>query len=204
MSTDDIKVVTAVVASVISVGAYVPYLRDLFQQKIKPHLYTWFTFFLVTITVAFLQVIGGAGIGALPTILAAIINAVILFYCFKYGTKDIVLLDKICLVISIFGVLIFAFTQDQPIFSLIVVTIAEITSFLPTIRKTKNDPYSESQAYYILVMVKIILILFSLETYNLVTISYPATWLVVIVAYVGLTDVWRKQAKSKKQLKGVK
>lgn len=146
----EIKIIASVLASGIAIIAYIPYLVDMLRGKNKPHLYTWISIFLVTSIVAYIQLIGGAGLGAIPTIIGVGIDGIILFYCFKYGTKDIVSMDKICLAISIFGVFAYAVFHSMPLVSLVIVSIAEIVSFIPTFRKTMNDPYSESLPSYYL------------------------------------------------------
>jgi len=193
MLISDIKAVAATIATGIAIVAYLPYLRDMFRGKCRPHLYTWITIFLVTITVSYSQLIGGAGIGAIPTIVGAGINGVILFYCLRFGTRDIVLLDKICLGISVVGVMSYALLNNSPLISLAIVTIAEMTSFIPTFRKTKNDPFSESQPSYYLIMLKLILILVSLEQYNLLTVSYSVLWLAMFIVFLALTYRWRRR-----------
>ena len=80
----EIKIIASVAASIIAVVAYLPYLIDMFRGKNKPHLYTWISIFLITSIVAYIQLIGGAGLGAIPTIIGVGIDGIILFYCFKY------------------------------------------------------------------------------------------------------------------------
>jgi hypothetical protein len=187
----NIKVIAAVLATGIALVAYIPYLMDMFKGKNKPHLYTWISIFLVTSVVAYIQLIGGAGIGAIPTILGVGVDAVILYYCFRFGTKDVVFMDKVCLTISILGVIIYAAFNSKPVLSLAVVTAAEIISFFPTFRKTRNDPYSESLPSYYLLMLKLSLILVALEKYNLLTVSYSVLWLVVFVVFLSAVYRWR-------------
>lgn len=186
-----LKVIASTLATGIALIAYIPYLIDMFRGKNKPHLYTWISIFLVTVVVAYIQLIGGAGVGAIPTILGAVINGIILFYCFRFGTKDVVFLDKVCLAISVVGVISYALLSDRPVISLAIVTVAEIVSFIPTFRKTRNDPYSESLTSYYFLMAKLTLILVALETYNMLTVSYSALWLTVFVVFLGATYYWR-------------
>lgn len=75
-----IKVIASGIAIFLAITAYLPYLRDMFRGRNKPHLYTWITIFLVTITVAYMQVRGGGGIGAVPTVIGSVINGIILSY----------------------------------------------------------------------------------------------------------------------------
>ncbi len=186
-----IKVIASAAATGIALIAYIPYLIDMFKGRNKPHLYTWISIFLVTAVVSYLQLIGGAGVGAIPTIIGVIVDGIILFYCFKYGTKDIVFMDKICLFISVVGVMAYAALHTMPIVSLAIVTAAEIISFIPTFRKTRNDPYSESLTSYYLILLKLTLILIALQTYNLLTASYSILWISVFVVFLTCTYRWR-------------
>ncbi|MEJ0072942.1 MAG: hypothetical protein WDN27_02540 [Candidatus Saccharibacteria bacterium] len=186
-----IKIIASVLATGIALIAYVPYLIDMFRGKNRPHLYTWISIFLVTAVVAYIQLIGGAGVGAIPTILGVGVDGVILFYCFRFGTKDVVWMDKICLAISVIGVISYAALHSRPIISLAIVTVAEIISFIPTFRKTRNDPYSESLPSYYLLLLKLGLILVALQKYNLLTVSYSALWILVFVVFLAATYRWR-------------
>jgi len=191
----DIKIAASALATALAVVAYVPYLIDMFKGKNKPHLYTWISIFLVTSVVAYIQLVGGAGVGAIPTITGVAIDAVILYYCFRFGTKDVVFMDKVCLAISVLGVIAYAIVSNRPVISLMIVTAAEIISFVPTFRKTRNDPYSESLTSYYLLMLKISLILVALEKYNLLTVSYSVLWLVVFTVFLASVYGWRRGIK---------
>lgn len=194
--THEVKVIASVIATGIALIAYLPYLIDMFRGKNQPHLYTWISIFLVTSVVAWLQIVGGAGVGAIPTVLGVLVDAVILFYCFRFGTKDVVFMDKVCLAISIAGVITYIIFRGHPVLSLAVVTAAEMISFVPTFRKTRNDPYSESLPSYYLLMLKLTLILVALEEYNLLTVSYSVLWLAMFVVFLSCTYYWRSRVKS--------
>ena len=190
-----VKITASAVAVGISLVAYVPYLVDMFRGKNRPHLYSWISIALITAIVAYIQLIGGAGIGAIPTMVGVGVDGVILFYCFRFGTKDIVFMDKVCLAITLLGVAFYVVFNRQPVLSLAILTAAEIISFVPTYRKTRNDPYSESLPSYYLLMVKLTLILVALQTYNLLTVSYSASWLLVFVIFLASVYRWRMNAR---------
>jgi hypothetical protein len=196
--THEIKVIASIIATGVALIAYVPYLIDMFRGKNQPHLYTWISIFLVTSVVAWLQIVGGAGVGAIPTVLGVLVDAVILFYCFRFGTKDVVFMDKVCLAISVAGVVTYIIFRSHPVLSLAIVTAAEMISFIPTFRKTRNDPYSESLPSYYLLMLKLALILVALEEYNLLTVSYSVLWLVMFIVFLSCTYYWRSRVKSGK------
>ena len=122
-----IKIAASVLATAVALVAYIPYLIDMFRGKNKPHLYTWISIFVITAIVGYIQVIGGAGIGAVPVLLGIGVDAIILFYCFQFGTKDVVFMDKVCLALSIIGVVAYIICSGRPIVSLAVVSVAELS-----------------------------------------------------------------------------
>lgn len=197
-----VKIAASAVAIGISLVAYVPYLIDMFRGKNEPHLYNWISTVIITAIVAYIQLIGGAGVGAIPTMIGVSVDGIILFYCFRFGTKDIVFMDKICLAITMVGVVFYLLLNREPVVSLAILTAAEIISFIPTYRKTRNDPYSESLPSYYLLMVKLGLILVALQTYNLLTVSYSASWLLVFVIFLVSIYRWRMKARKASRTQG--
>lgn len=195
-----VKIIASIVATGIALIAYIPYLIDMFKGKNRPHLYTWISIFLITAVIAYIQLIGGAGIGAIPIIVGVVVDAVILFYCFRFGTKDIIFIDKICLTISIIGVISYAILSSRPVVALAIVSVAEVISFIPTFRKTHNDPYSESLTSYYLLLLKLILILVALQTYNVLTVLYPLMWLVIFIIFLIAVRIWRIGKKPSKHI----
>jgi|SRR5581483_3204264 len=193
------KITVSILATGIALIAYIPYLVDMFKGKNRPHIYTWISIFVITAIIAYLQVVGGAGVGAIPTILGVGVDAVILLCCFRFGTKDVVFMDKVCLGLTLTGTIVYVVLHSEPVISLAIVTVAELVSFIPTFRKTKNDPYSESLPSYYLVMLKLSLILVALQKYDLLTVSYPALWLLVFIVFLGATYRWRAEIKGHKQ-----
>jgi hypothetical protein len=191
-----LKIIASVIATIVALIAYIPYLVDMFKGKNKPHLYTWISIFLITAIVAYIPLRGGSGIGAIPIVLGVGVDAIILFCCFRFGTKDIILMDKFCLGATLVGIVTYIVLNNRPLISLAVVTVAEIISFIPTFRKTRNDPYSESLPSYYLVMLKLSLILLALQKYNVLTVTYSVLWIGVFVVFLGMTYRWRSKVNS--------
>ncbi len=192
-SMENIKIVATLVASCIAVMAYIPYIRDIRRGTCKPHLYTWISWFLITATVSVILLLGGAGLGAIPTLVGSVVNAIILYLAFSYGTKDVVLLDKVCLIIAIIGTGMYIVFHEQALLALWTIMVADLISFVPTFRKTHRAPYSESLPSYYLTILKAILVLVALETYTLLTTSYYVVWIIVISAFLICVSIWRSQ-----------
>lgn len=191
----EIKVIASLIAIVISFVAYIPYIANMFRGKNKPHIYAWTSIFLITCVVGYLQLIGGAGIGALPTLLGAIVYLVIIILSLRFGTKDIIPLDLACLGLSILGVLVYAALRARPEVALIIVTLAELAGFMPTWRKTRNAPSSESLSSYYFLVIKLLLILVALEKYNFLTTANSVCWLTIILGFIGSTLYWRHEQR---------
>jgi hypothetical protein len=187
----EIKIIASLIAIVISFVAYVPYIVEMFRGKNKPHIYAWTSIFLITCVVGYLQLIGGAGVGALPTLLGAIVYLVIIILSLRFGTKDIIPLDLACLGLSILGVLVYAALRTRPEVALIIVTLAELVGFMPTWRKTRNAPSSESLSSYYFLVIKLLLILIALEKYNFLTTANSVCWLTIMLGFIGTTLYWR-------------
>jgi hypothetical protein len=194
----DIKVIASALAIGLTLVAYIPYIIDMFKGKNQPHLYTWISIFLVTTIVAYLQVIGGGGIGAIPVVLGLAVDIIILVCCFKFGTNDVVFMDKVCLALSVIGVGAYLLFTKQPLVALAIVSIAEIIAFIPTVRKTRNDPYSESLPSYYLLILKLSLITVALQHYNWLTLSYPLMWIGVFVIFLTAVFRWRGKKSPKR------
>lgn len=190
---EHIKFIASAIASIIAVVAYVPYVFDTMRGKCQPHLYTWISWFLITMTVGIILLRGGAGIGAIPTLIGAAVNSVFVYLAMLHGTKDIVELDKICLALAIVGLGLYVGVQEHPLVALGIILLADLLSFVPTFRKTHNAPFSESLPTYYLTIVKAVLVLVALKTYTALTMAYYVVWILVISYFLLSVAVWRKQ-----------
>jgi hypothetical protein len=194
---NDIKIIAAAVATAISIVAYVPYVVDMFRGRTKPHIYAWTSIFLITCVVGYIQLIGGAGVGAIPTLLGASVYLLIIALSLRFGTKDIVVLDIACLGLSLLGVLSYLALRGRPEVALVTVTFAEMVGFVPTWRKTRNAPFSESLSSYYFLVAKMLLILVALHKYNFLTVANTLAWLVVMFCFIGTTLFGRYVQKLK-------
>lgn len=159
----------------LTFAGYLPYIIDIFKGKTKPHAVTWF---LVTLTAGIayaLQVEGGAGVGAYPMLGVSIICGFVFLLSLWRGTRDIKRIDIWMLIISLVTLGLWLFI-DQPILSILLITLSEVVSYIPTIRKSWGQPYSETLSLYQISAFRHSLAIVALEKINLLTALYPATW----------------------------
>lgn len=189
----DIKNVIGVIAVLLVFIGYVPYLQDIVNGKTVPHIYSWFLWGFVT-TIAFaLQISGGAGLGAFVTLAAAIMCiVVILLSLAKKSKRDITFLDTFFLLLAFISLIIWLFAK-QPVLSTILTTLTDLLGFLPTIRKSWKNPFSETLSFYNLNTVRFGLATLALQQYSIVTALYPITWCVANGLFAGILLFRRKQ-----------
>jgi hypothetical protein len=176
----DYRVLISILVIVLTFVGYGPYIFDIVKGKTRPHAFTWFAVSLTAFVAYALQVTGGAGVGAWPMLIIAGVCVLVFLLSLWRGTKDIKISDAILLVLSLVALFLWIVVK-QPILSVLLITAAEILSFVPTIRKSWKDPYSETLSLYEISMVRHGLSILALEHINILTALYPAAWAVTNV-----------------------
>ena len=162
------KEIFAITASLLAIIGNVPYLRDIIRKKVQPHPYTWLVWSLVSCIIFFGQVAKGAGVGAIPTAASELFTIIIFFFSLQYGFKHIQKIDTYFLIFALLGIIPWVLTSD-PTISVIIAVSIDLVAFIPTIRKTWHYPESETPILYGSNVLRHILMLFSLQAYNIAT-----------------------------------
>lgn len=169
------KTIISLVAVVLTIIGYIPYLSDIVKRKTTPHIYSWFIWGTVTAIAYALQVSGGAGVGSWVTLAVVITMFVIFFFGLRNGKKEITSTDTVFFMLSLVAIFLWLAVR-QPILSVILVSTIDMLGFIPTIRKSWGNPYSETLFTYELSALRHGLSLFALQQYSIVTWLYPASW----------------------------
>lgn len=179
------------VAFLIGLVGSVLYVVTILQHKTKPHLYTWLVFGILT-SIAFLaQVHEHAGPGVWTTGMTAASCIFTALLAFKYGTKDIHPTDKISLAVSLLAIIPWLM-MDDPLWSVVMVSLIDCVAMVPTLRKSWHKPYEENMTTYAIANVKTVLSLIALTTLNLTTVLYPVAITLVNFALIFLC-LWRRR-----------
>ena len=186
------KEALVVVGVVITFIAYIPYFRDIFDGKTKPHAFTWLIWSLLTAIAFSAQVSDGGGIGSVILGITAVISFIIFLIALKVGKKNIVKVDWIFLFGSLLALVIWFLTED-PFWSVILITIIDAVAFAPTFRKAYIDPYTETLSTFLLSAIKFIFAIAALEAYTTVTVLYPLSLVFANGLFVLLLIIRRKQ-----------
>jgi hypothetical protein len=145
------------------------------------------------------QWVSGGGPGSWATGVAALVTIFTLVLSLKggYGTKDITNFDKICLALALVAILPWLLAKSV-LWSVILATLIDLIAFFPTMRKTWHAPYSESLGSMYADAVKHSLSIFSMNSYSLVNVIFPASVLLTKFVIIGEIVFLRKFKKTLK------
>lgn len=192
----DWKTILGIIAIILTLASYARYIRDVINKKTHPHVYSWFLWSFITLIAFSLQLSGHAGFGALVTLTVGILATIIfLLSFFQGGKRDIVLADKIFFVLATVALGLWLLAK-QPVISTILITIVDLMTFFPTIRKSWNKPFSETLSFYAINDFRFILTILALQKYTIITSLYPVTWVFADALFVLMLFLRRKTIKN--------
>lgn len=192
----DLKTIISIIAILLTFTAYIPYIRNTFQGKTTPHVYTWFIWGLVTAIAYGLQVNAGAGVGSWVTLAVCVMCFFVFIISLGNGKKDITAVDTIFFILSFLALFLWLIAK-KPVISVILVSSIDMLGFVPTIRKSWLRPYSETLFLYELNAFRHGLSLLALQQYSIVTWLYPLTWMFANGSFSLLLIFRRMQLKKK-------
>ena len=184
----ELKMILGIIAVIIGILGYVPYVRDIFRGKTKPHAYTWLTWSILTWIGFYGQVLNNGGAGAWVTGITAILSLFIFILALKWGEKNITFSDKLSLFGAFIAMFLWSFISN-PLSALMLVIIIDAFGFFPTFRKSYHKPMEETVITFFVNGLKYVIALFALDSYSLMTYLYPvflasAQWTLVAMLLV--------------------
>ncbi|KVV42359.1 hypothetical protein WT27_11055 [Burkholderia territorii] len=174
--------VLGVVGSAVSFLAAIPYALAIYRRSVRPHLFTWLVWSVVTVIAAAGQFVAGAGPSAWCTAAIALTCCLTFVASLFRGERGWTRVDWFFLCAALSAIPLWILTDD-PTMSICLVTSIELAGLGPTVRKTLRDPWSESLAYFALCVLKYALALLALSTWNVTVAFYPV---VNIIASIGI------------------
>jgi hypothetical protein len=170
-----------IAGSFVSLTCPIPYGYGIYKRTIRPHLFTWLVWTLVTGIAAAGQFVAGAGPSAWCTAAIGVTCLLTFIASIFRGSPDRTIADWICLVVALTAIPVWRVTHD-PTASICLVTFIELSGFMPTIRKTYRDPWGESLIYFGLCILKYFLAVFALDSWSVATALYPTVTCAAAIA----------------------
>lgn len=186
------KAALGIIAVIVGLIGYVPYFRDIFANKTKPHAFSWLVWGVLTAIAFGGQIVGKAGAGAWVTGVTALVCFTIFILSLSKGVKDFPLVDWLCLLGAVFSLGLWAITKN-PLTAIVLITVIDMLAFVPTFRKSYKEPYSETSFTYMMSGLKFLVSFFALRTYSFVTVLYPLSLVVTNGAFVIMTNTRRRR-----------
>lgn len=169
----DIKIILTIIATLIGVIAFFPYLKDTFLLKTKPHAYTWLIWAITQGTAVFGIWYGGGGWGALNLTVGTLFVIAVFLFSLKFGAKNITKSDTAILIAALLAIIVW-WQLKQPLISILMVSTIDVIGYVPSFRKSYQEPWSETLISWILFSVSNLFAILALKEYNLLTVTYLA------------------------------
>ena len=186
------QIILVVIATVIGISSYIPYIKDIFTNKTKPHAFSWFIWGLLTAIAFAAQVKEGAGVGAWVAGFSAAMCLGISGIAFVRGNKHICRMDWFCLGAALLGIILWKITSN-PLTAVVIVTLVDMIGFVPTFRKAYHHPHEETALSFALSGIKWVFGLMALEVFNTTTTLYPASLVLTNMVFVIMVLIRRRQ-----------
>jgi uncharacterized protein with PQ loop repeat len=169
----DVKLLAAASGAVIGIGFTIPYIIHTIRGKTQPHLYTWLIWTVTQGIAAAGVYVGNGGWTALGMSLGAATIGCVACLALFYGTKNIHIVDTILLA-GAATVLLIWFFMESPLYAVLTATLIDFFGYIPTLRKTWQEPESETMSMWFFYIIATVLSLLGLREYNMLTMSYLA------------------------------
>jgi hypothetical protein len=161
------------IAIALTFALFYPYVRSIVLGTTKPHAFSWVIWGIGTFIVFFAQLADGAGIGAWPIGLSALITSyVALLSWTKRSDLSITPLDWGCLIAALLALPVWLITSS-PFWAVLILTVIDLVGFGPTVRKAYSKPHEERVWFFVLGALRNAFVIAALEHYSPTTLLFP-------------------------------
>ncbi len=191
----DIKLILGIASALIAVIYYYPYIGDILRKKTQPHAYTWLVWALTQGTAMIALWLGGGNFAAISLAAGIVLVVTVFFLSLKYGTKNITKSDTVVLILALLAIIVW-WQLKNPLLAVFMVSAIDGLGYIPTLRKSFEDPWSETPSFWVAMAISSVLALLANGEYNLLTMTYLAT-LAIANTTVSIVCIYRRKIISK-------
>ncbi|MCC6208987.1 MAG: hypothetical protein IT488_12670 [Gammaproteobacteria bacterium] len=169
-----IRELLSVIAVALTLAAFLPYIRSILKNEVKPHVFSWIIWGATTFVVFLAQRADGGGIGAWPIGISGCITILIAVLAYiKESDVTITRLDWLFFTLALWALPLWFATSD-PLWAVVILTFVDVLGFGPTVRKVYHFPWSESLVFFGLFAARNLIVILALENHSLTTVLFPA------------------------------
>jgi hypothetical protein len=166
------KEAAAFLSALLILIAAPPYVIDTIKGKTKPERITWFIFSILGVIAFVSQVAAGASWSLVFSGLDTSASILVFLLALKHGVGGHTRLDVWALCVAGIGVVI-AIVAKEPLISLLGVILADVSGFALTVKKTYENPSSETTISLLLVGTAALFGIAAADKLSLSILLYP-------------------------------
>lgn len=171
-------------ALILNLAGYIPYIRDIFRNIVKPHPYTWAIWTILTTIAAFNQVSNNGGYSSLFFISTALLVGFVFILSLRFGMGGASTIDRLCLILAA-CLLIYWITSKDTHTSTVLAVIIDGIGAVPTLIKVYHHPRSETYIQWTLAGIAGLLTILSVPRFDWILLIYPLYVFLMNGAIVG-------------------
>lgn len=183
------------IAALATLPGFVLYLANVFKGRTKPHAFSWLVWSALNAIAFTAQVTEGGGPGSYVSAVVCAGTFTVFVAALFRGETRIVRADWICLAGAAAAGLAWLVTDD-PLLSVILITVVDAFGSIPTFRKSFERPHEESTLLYALDAAAFIVAIAALETKSVETVLFAAFVAIADTALVVMILLRRKFLKT--------
>lgn len=168
----------AALSVIIGFASYAHYLREILCGRVKPHLFSWLIWSIMSGICVAAQYAKGAGTGNLIWIQTTVVCFVIALLSIKRGEKSTTVSDWGCLCGALLAIGFWGVTRN-PVWAVAIAAVVDTLAFVPTIRKSWGKPQQESLLFYAIACLRYALGIVILESFNVTTMLCPVVTVIL-------------------------
>jgi len=189
------KELYGVISLIFSAVAYAPYIWSLLRRQIKPHLFSWIVWSLISLIAYLAQAQGAAGPGAWAVGFSTVCCVFVALCSIKLGERHVTRSDWVCFIGALLAIPLWRLAGD-PLLALLMVLVIDSFAYAMTYRKSWRSPYSENVVVYLVDTVKYVFAIMANDHYSLTTMLFPLYIILVEGGLAALILYRRREVKA--------
>ena len=182
--------VAAILGGLLAAFSTIPYIIDIVKRRTKPNIVSWFTWTLLTGIALAASISAHETRTALLMAGSTVCTTAVVILGLKYGKAEFTKFDAFCQVSAILGIVAWQ-VFNSPSIAVVAAVVIDFLGTIPTLRHSWRKPGEETWQTFIIGVIAPLLTFMSLQTFNIVSLSYPV-YLVLANASIVFIVVYRR------------
>lgn len=161
-----------IIGGVLAFVGYIPYVRDIFNHKVKPQRAAFFIWLMLGLIAVFSQFAKGATSSLWLPSLETVGSLVVFLLSIQYGIGGFSKKDYIALLIAAMGLIAWYFTKEAAV-ALYLVILVDAAGVYLQLHKAYLHPETETYTAWLLASLGGIFTLLAVGSWDIILLSYP-------------------------------